>query len=357
MPLAPTHVLECAPANKEDRVTKRACKLFPTLLLAGFATSALAQEASPPKAEARQLDAVVVTGNVKGPGFWQVYKDDDHDLWIMGTLTPRPADIRWDATEARRLVGDADQVLWPAVYGVDIESNLFQQAALGWGYLQAQKNPDGKKLKDLLAPPLYLRWLRAKNEYLPGHSRVERQRPLTAAQELFDAVVKRARMNTEPLIVPAIGDVLKTNKTPTLQPRFTVHLSNVQAKAALADMRQQNLDDARCLEATLDVIEQHMPHMIGNANAWANGDIGKLSFTAIARREAACSDAMMNPEFSRKHGLPNILASVSAEWLKAAETALATKPLTVAFMPIENLVGPNNLLDQLRARGYTVNGP
>ena len=274
----------------------------------------------------------------------------------MGTLNPRPADIRWDATEARRLVGEADLVLWPAIYGVDIESNIFQQAALGWGYLQAQKNPGGRKLKDVLSPQLHARWQRAKALYLPRDSAVERQRPLTAAQELLDAVVKRSSMTRDPLVVPAIGDLLKANKTPTLQPRFTVNLSNAQAKAALAELRNQDLDDARCLEATLDAIEQDIPNMIGNANAWARGELEKLSFAAIAKREAACSDAMMNPAFSARHGLPNIPASVSGEWLKAAERALASKTLTVAFMPIEQLVGPGNLLDQLRARGYTVNG-
>jgi len=350
-------VLECASEAGDHLVIKCRCKLLLTVMLTQCCGTALAQGAVPPQREPRLLEAVVVNGNIKGPGFWQVYKDDRHDLWIMGTLTPRPADIQWDATEARRLVSDADQVLWPAIYGVDIESNIFQQAALGWGYLQAQKNPDGKKLREVLSPELYARWQKAKAIYLPRNSSVERQRPLTAAQELLDAVVKRARMTREPLVVPAINDILKANKTPTLQPMFTVHLTNAQAKAALTDVRRQNLDDARCLEATLDAIDQDVPHMVGNANAWANGELEKLSFAGLAKREAACSDAMMNPEFSAKHGLPNILASVSGEWLKAVERALASKQVTVAFMPMENLVGPNNLLDQLRARGYTVNGP
>lgn len=33
-------------------------------------------------AEPRLLDTVVVSGHVTGPGFWQVYKDDDHEMWI-----------------------------------------------------------------------------------------------------------------------------------------------------------------------------------------------------------------------------------------------------------------------------------
>ncbi|MCY7354529.1 MAG: hypothetical protein LH470_05555 [Lysobacter sp.] len=46
-----------------------------------------------PEREPVQMDTVVVSGRVTGPGMWQVYMDDDHDLWIMGTLSPLPANI------------------------------------------------------------------------------------------------------------------------------------------------------------------------------------------------------------------------------------------------------------------------
>lgn len=323
-------------------------------LAPSMATAAAQSNAS---TEPRLLDTVVVSGHVTGPGFWQVYKDDEHDLWIMGTLSPRPANIQWDATEAKRLVSGADLVLWPAMYGVDIKSNIFQQAILGYGYLKAQKNPNGKTLKEVVSPELYARWLQAKAIYMPRNSSVERQRPLTAAQELLDAAVKLSRLSKEPIIVPALGETIKAGQIPQLQPRFIVHLTNAQAKAALTDVRHQDLNDVRCLEATLDSIEQDMPRMVANANAWATGEIDKLSFNALAKREALCADAMMNPEFSAKYGIPNIPTSISNEWLKEAEKAMSTKGVTVAFLPIENLVGPGNVLDMLRAKGYTVNGP
>jgi hypothetical protein len=330
-------------------------KLLLVLTLAASPVFAIGQTTT--TSEPRTLDTVVVSGQVRGPGFWQVYKDDQHDLWIMGTLSPRPGNIQWDAAEAKRLVSDADLVLWPAIYGVDIKSNIFQQLGLGYGYLKAQKNPDGKTLKEVISPALYSRWEKAKAIYMPHNGSVERQRPLTAAQDILDAAMKQARLSKAPLIVPAIGETIKVGKIPQLQPQFIVHLTTPQAKAALADVRQQNLDDTRCLEATLDAIDQDMPRMVANANAWAIGDIDSLSFNALAEREALCADAMMNPEFSAKHGLPNIPASITAEWLKEAEKALSTKGLTVAFLPIENLVGPSNVLDMFRAKGYTVNGP
>lgn len=330
-----------------------ATKIFAALSLAFAPLLGSAQSAT---SEPRLLDTVVVSGQVTGPGFWQVYKDDDHELWIMGSISPRPGNIQWDATEAKRLVADADQVLWQASYGVNIQSNLFQQIGLGYGYLKAQKNPDGKRLQDVLPPALYARWQKAKALYLPHNRGIERQRPLTAAQDLLDAAVKRAHLSKDPLIGPAIADTIKAGNIPQVFPQFEVKLTADQAKVALTEVREQNLDDARCLEATLDAIERDMPRMVANANAWATGDLASMSFDAMAKREALCADAMMNPEFSAKHGIPNIPASITAEWLKAAEKALATKRLTVAFLPIQDLIGPNNVLDKLRAKGYTVNG-
>lgn len=329
-------------------------RIFVTLSLAFAPLLGSAQSAA---SEPRLLDTVVVTGQVTGPGFWQVYKDDDHDLWIMGSISPRPGNIQWDATEAKRLVADADQVIWQASYGVNIKSNIFQQIGLGYGYLKAQKNPDGKRLQDVLPPALYARWQKAKAIYMPHNRGIERQRPLTAAQDLLDAAVKRAHLSKDPLIGPAIADTIKAGNIPQVFPQFEVKLTADQAKVALTEVREQNLDDARCLEATLDAIERDMPRMVANANAWATGDVASMSFDAMAKREALCADAMMNPEFSAKHGIPNIPASITAEWLKAAEKALATKRLTVAFLPIQDLIGPNNVLDKLRAMGYTVNGP
>jgi uncharacterized protein YbaP (TraB family) len=82
-----------------------------------------------------------------------------------------------------------------------------------------------------------------------------------------------------------------------------------------------------------------------------------INFAALAKRDAMCADALMSPEFSKKYGLPNINASVADLWVTQARAALGRNESTVAFVPTEYLTGPNNLLDRLRALGYTVSGP
>jgi len=65
----------------------------------------------------------------------------------------------------------------------------------------------------------------------------------------------------------------------------------------------------------------------------------------------------VNADFSEKYGLPNIQQSIARLWLEQVESALSRNAVTVAFVPMEQLVGPDNYLDRLRALGYTVNNP
>ena len=340
-------------------------RMFLAAIVAGTAvsTGALAQEDTPAPTipqvtdNPTLLETVVVTGSVTGPGLWQVYKDDDHDLWIMGTLNLLPANIEWDSTAVRELVSGANEVLWAPGYSVNVKANIFQQAMLGIGYLRAQKNPEGKSLKEVLSPTLYARWLDVKSRYMPRNSSVERKRPLMAAQELLDAAIKKARLSDKPIVYPTLKPTIEAGGIRSNYPKFEVTVTNDTAKAALSDVRRISLDDAKCLEATLDAVESDIPRMVANANAWARGDVDRISFASLAMRNALCSDAMMNADFSTRYGLPNIQRSVADLWLKEVESALMRNSVTVAFVPMEQLVGPNNYLDMLLAKGYTVSSP
>lgn len=314
-------------------------------------------EAAVPGIQLKLLDTVVVTGNVSGPGLWQVYIDDERDLWIMGTVKPLPANIEWDSAPVREIVKQAQEVLWYPGYGVNIQSNIFQQAMLGYGYLQAKKNPDGKTLEQVLDPALYARWAAAKAQYMPRNSSVEKKRPLIAAEELPEAAVKRAGLSSGYSFYKAMKPTMDDAGVRSNYPQFEVKISAAVAKVALTDVRRMSLDDAACMSATLDALATDLPRMITNANAWATGDVHSINFAALAKRDAMCADALMSPEFSKKYGLPNINASIADLWVTQARAALGRNESTVAFVPMEYLTGPNNLPDRLRAIGYTVSSP
>ena len=327
-----------------------------------LSTPAFAQEAAPMRGGPSsqpigQLESVVVSGRVSGPGMWEVYKDDSHTLWILGTVKPMPANIQWDSSAVRDMVKQAQEVLWYPGYAVNVNANLFQQAMLGFRYWRAQNNPDGKTLKEVLDPALYARWQAAKAKYMPRNSSVEDKRPLVAAEELLDAAVRRAGLTGKYSFYEAMKPVMDQAGVHSNYPQFTVNVTNAAAKEALTDIRRVSLDDARCLAATVDAIDSDVPRMVANANAWANGAVSRISYAILARRNSLCSDSKMSPEFSAKYGLPNIEKSVADLWIKEAQSALASNVVTVAFVPMEYLTGPDNLMSRLSTMGYAVNGP
>lgn len=305
----------------------------------------------------RTLDTIVVTGSAPGPGLWRVYKNDDHEMWILGTLSPAPASIIWNSNLVVDLVADAQEVLWEPYYTVDVKSGIFTKLVLGYGMYKAERNPDGKSLKDVLSPEIYARWAHLKSRYLPGDRGVENNRPLVAAEELLKAAIQRSGLTNRRIVNGPILEAIKTHGVTSTVPRINVNLSSATAKAALADLRLESLSDAACMEATLDAIEQDLPRMITNANAWAVGDLERVSFTQLERQERFCSDAMTNTNFARKHGLPNIRESIKTRWMKEAETALQRNHITVAIAPIESILAPDGYVAQLRAKGYTVENP
>jgi hypothetical protein len=305
----------------------------------------------------RTLDTVVVSGKVSGPGLWRVYRDEDHSLWIMATLSPLPKDMEWDSASVRDLVADSQEVLWAPGYSVDVDANLFQMALLGYRMYRAKDNPDGATLRDVLDPALYARWVAAKSRYLPGDRSIERKRPVVAADALLEAAIRKARLSRDPVVYPALEETIKSNGVRSNFPQFEVKVSSDAAKAALADVRRIRLNDAQCLAATLDAIERDIPRMITNANAWATGATDRFDFERLATRTRLCADALTDADFAKKYGLPNINASIAGLWLKEAEAALRDNETTVAFVPMENLAGPDSYLAALRAKGYSIEAP
>ena len=316
----------------------------------------LAEKTQLPNERVQTLDSVVVTGSKPGPGMWRVTKGD-HELWIFGTLSPIPAAIEWNAQPVLDVVSSAQVVLWSPYFTVDVKAGFFKKLSLGYGYWKAQKNPDGRPLKEILSPDTYARWLLLKRKYLPSDGSVEKRRPVIAADALLDAAIKHAGLSRERIVVPPVMAAAKAANIKTHTPRYVFSLSDADAKRILKDAQSSSMDDTGCLVATMDVVEQYLPRLITNANAWATGDIDRINLDQLERRDQLCSDAFSNTDFSRKHGIPNIQDSVMDSWMKTAKYALEHNETTVAFLPIGSVMRNGGYIDRLRSEGYEVEAP
>lgn len=303
------------------------------------------------------LDTIVVSGRVPGPRMWRVEGGNGHVLWILGTLTPVPAEIKWDAELIANRVAGAQELLWEPYYAVNVEAGFIRKLQLGYGMLRAKGNPDGKRLEDVLPSDVYARWARLKHEYMPGDGRIERKRPLVAASELLQAAIRRNGLSDRRIVNAPILETASTYGVASTAPKVQISVSGSEASRVLAQARSEALDDVDCMAATLDAIEQDLPRMITNANAWAIGDLARISFTSLQRREALCADAMTDTEFARELRLPNIRNSIRERWVHEAKAALLRNRVTVSIVPLQNIAGPDGYAAQLRAAGFDVRDP
>ncbi|MBP9535687.1 MAG: TraB/GumN family protein, partial [Pseudoxanthomonas sp.] len=111
------------------------------------------------------MDAVVVSGVLPGPGLWRASKDG-HVLYILGTQSPLPRDMEWQAGEVREVLAQAGAVLSPPGVSIGADIGFFRGLALAPAALKAMKNPGGETLDELLPAEVHARWARLKQRYL-----------------------------------------------------------------------------------------------------------------------------------------------------------------------------------------------
>lgn len=316
---------------------------------------AFAQTAPTPAATAaKTLSAVVVSGALPGPGLWKVSKGD-HVLWILGTLSPLPKKMQWQSQQVEAAELAAQALLLPPAIEVNAKGGFFSKLMLLPRLIGIRKNPDGKKLADVLPAPVYARWQALKARYMGHDNGVEKYRPIFAAGELYEAAVKDAGLVDDDVADKRVRKLAKQHDIPEVGTSFKFTIGD--PKQAIAEFRHGSMDDTACLVQTMDRIEHDLPNMQAAANAWATGDIDTLAALRRDRHGDACTDAFDGSDLARQQGLQDVRTKVAQSWLKAAEDALAKNQRTLALLPMGELLSPNGYLAQLKAQGYAVETP
>jgi len=303
------------------------------------------------------LDTVLVSGVAQGPGLWLVTDAQGHQLWVLASLTPIPSSMEWNAQPTLARVDVAQEILWEPRFKLDVDVGFFGKIGLGLRYRRAERNPDGKTLREILPEATYQRWQRLRQRYLPGERALDNKRPLIAAQRLMSAAVRASGLRGQGVVRGPIRARAQANGIGEIQPEIDVHLSAATARALIADVRGESLRDVECMAATLDAIEQDLPRMITNANAWALGDLERIQFDQLQRRERLCLDVFTDNRFAERYGLPDVLHEFRERWLLEARAALARNQTTVAVVALNRWWGEGGYLDRLQSEGYDVQMP
>ncbi|MDL5365557.1 TraB/GumN family protein [Xanthomonas sp. NCPPB 2654] len=328
-------------------------------MLLACAALAAAQPGPPPAVQAAappvvDLDAVLVTGRQPGPGLWQVRRGE-HVLWILGTVSPLPKRMQWESGEVERVIGQSQQVIAAPTLSLSSDLGVFRSMLLLPSLLKARRNPDDKTLQQVLPADLYARWLPLKARYLGRDGSVEKWRPVFAAQELYEAAMRKSGLSIASVTEPVIARAAKRAKVPIVP--VVVEVKVPDAKRALQEFRATSLNDSRCFARTLQVIQGDLETMRQRANAWSEGDLDALSGLPGNDQYRVCVDAVSEAAIARRLGLGDVRGRVRDKWLETAERALAQHRSSFAVLSMQTLQEADGPLDRLRARGYEVIAP
>lgn len=305
------------------------------------------------------LEQVLVSGEQPGPGMWKVSKAD-HVLWIIGTQSPMPKKMIWRAKQVEAIVAQSQEIITGPSVSVSMKQiGFFKTLFLIPSAMEARKNPDGATLRSIIPADLYSRWLALRDKYIGDYqdeeSDIERWRPMFAAMELYTKAINKAGLTSSNLVLVAVTDTAKKYKVKLTAVKVEPAIGD--ARAAINELKSSRLADTDCFAKTIERIETDLDLMRTRANAWATGDIGMIRGLPNTDQRTACEAAINSASFIKTLGVHNVRAQMEAAWLNAAESALTNNTVTLAILPIEQMLKSDGYLAKLKAKGYNVQEP
>jgi hypothetical protein len=312
-----------------------------------LSTSAASQNTVP------TLAPVVVTGELPGPALWKVSKGD-HVMWILGLVTPVPRYMRWKFDLLEKRIAASQAVLKPPGLEIGTQDSSGDRALAAF-MLKLRENPHNESLEQLLPPVLYHRWRLQKDRYMYGDGSVERMRPIFAGRKLYDTVLRHAGLAEQTRIEKTVYDAARHDGVKIIDPAYRVTLND--PPAALDTLKNNGMDDQRCLGLVLDALDHDLAQTTRRANAWATGDLVGLKPLLMQTQEDTCLTDIGTSPFTRALGLTGIQQNIDQSWIEHAKQALAQNTQTVALLPMEQLFMSKGYLNVLQSEGYTVQAP
>ena len=332
-------------------------KALTTALLMIGALTATATAADAP------MEEVVVTGEYAGPGMWQVTHPDHpgHTLWIVGEPPPLPKGMHFRSQNVERVALQSQEiVLQPGSSLKPAEKiGVLRMLTLVPAALALRKNPDKARLQDLISPDIYARWLKQKQMYLRHDSGVERMRPFLVAEKLHDAALKALQLGGGGAWA-AIAQVVQKNKIPVTQPTLEFTFKTDDLRGQLKAFARQKLADEECFAKTVELTEALSNKQLEGtrAHAWATGDLAKLQeLPQLPDRESSCDQAIVHALAMTTPIPADLREKMDELWFAASGSALTKNESTLAFVPMDDLLGEHGYLERLRKHGYEILAP
>ena len=305
--------------------------------------------------EQRPIEEVLAVGIQPGPQLWRVTKGD-HELWVLGTLSPLPLGMQWDSQSVEAVLADSEEVIEPPGVGLSASplKGIFSLPLL-WGI---RNNPGKEKLSEILPAELYERWSILKKRYIGTGKKIEKRRPMFAAYELYEKALDQSGLGNDRFVRKLIYKTIKKHKIPTTSTGLQGTLED--PRQAIKDFKRSTINDIDCFRLTIDRLEREIEAMSLRAHAWATGDIEALRLLLLSDQNNSCVQDVLASAFvadlMESTGLADSEKIMRDNWVQAAETALENNRVSFAFLPIEEILSPDGYISIIRRKGYTVRG-
>ena len=338
-----------------DSVSHKLVRALATVLLvlgALVAGAGVAYAADPPTptpvSDEPPTEEVVIEGKHEGPRMWRIAKGD-HVMWVLGTISPLPRKMTWQADAVTTVLQETQEVL-PAWPSIGVGANPFTALRLYFTWRKIQKSPDHMKLQEQLPPDLYARFSALKARYAPRDSKLEELRPMLAGGKLLDDVLDVSGLTMRNEVQQTVLKLASKQGVKVHQTRMKVD-DPVNVLKDLGETPKQS--EIACLAAIVSRLETDLGPMQARARAWALGDVNALrSLPHSVDDRIACLAAVSNSARIR-----NLVVRAQDDWMIEAEDALTRNKTTLAVQSMDRLLGTDGILAALRAKGYTVEGP
>lgn len=287
-----------------------------------------------------------------GPAMWRVERGEN-TLWIFGILTPLEYGVNWQSDDVESVIGQSREFVYFKNPEVKIPVNPIKLVNGLRLVMKLRYSPDDKTLEDVLPADLYQRFSALLKEYPFGND-VQRVRPYFAADGLRGSAVIYNSLTEDHGVDIKIHELVKKNKSiKTTAIPFGIDAIDYDFLKASAENLVNGAsltDEIRCLEVSVESIENDMPGIQARARAWASGDIEALhQYRGYQQALDVCKDTYLNIDTTR-----NVFEEAYRNFVQAAEQALHNNKTTFAALEIDQLIGQDGVLERLRNKGYSI---
>jgi len=289
--------------------------------------------------EANLVEELIVNARLPGPAWWKV-SDADTTVYVLGVPAMVPKNIEVDHSVLKRRLDGANVL----IMGQEADISVVRIIAMVLG---------GKKLflmdrpmRDTLPPEL--------RERLEARLKIMKKKP-DEMDELKPAFVGFIVANAQESgnVSISLGGVndkirdLAKDKSLAKRPRLQ-QLSGYSLVGAVKTLAQapQPLQEL-CLDAGLRQADNGGGGIQRTAEAWARGEVRQVVSADRGFQRCLAS----NPSIARE------LRDGRDDAVKAIGSALKTPGKAVAVIELRSLLAQDGVLDQLRAKGFTVTTP